>query len=605
MPEKKRKILVLASAPTDLAFLRLDQEVSEIGEGLRRSKHRDRFELAHRWAVGPTEIRRALLDEDPQIVHFCGHGEKKGLMVEDDQGFPTLLSNEAIAGLFAIFADKIECVVLNACWSQAQAKAINGHVGYVIGMSRPIGDKAAMEFAVGFYDGLGGGKSIEEAFKIGVNAIQAHNLSEHQTPILLKNAAAVASYRMKSKARTDSENGGAKALTRKQKVVQALKSKTTIVVLTAIPVIIALSQFISGMVPKAPVKEYLWLEKISGVPDTLFLAQALAYRDSHITVELRADPSKSVTADLSLSFNVNGLASGTSLQPVKNDFKGACLFDLDFPNFESILGLDHARSGRVDVKLGFKSFEEHKVESEDFKTQAVYLIPKNYLDFDNPEQLKVFLTPNNALFAGLAKDLNDALDPLYTTENGKYFGVNFVKAAGVYYWMKTSGLTHVPKFDNRSARYLQYPVETLTSKAGNGNDLAVLFATILLALDVPVDYTFADQTNLVLYFDTGIHDPQHPFYPRDAQDRLARRDMQSKAWLPLNLSDFENSFYGVWRSSRFYDLAVQTPKPIPPMELRGISPPVASEVPMNEMSMQQLVVLVSNELTEWKKHISE
>lgn len=201
--------------------------------------------------------------------------------------------------------------------------------------------------------------------------------------------------------------------------------------------------------------------------------------------------------------------------------------------------------------------------------------------------------------------MNDALDSLYTTENGSYFGVNFVKAAGAYHWMKMHGLTHVPKFDNRSARYLQYPVETLTAKAGNGNDLAVLFATMLLALEVPIDYAFAEQTNLVLYFDTGIHDQQHPFYPRDAQDRLARNDMQGKAWLPLNLSDFDASFYQVWQSSRFYDLAVETPKPIRRTELRGGSVAVESDVPTGGISMQQLAKMVADEMAEWKKHISE
>jgi hypothetical protein len=34
-------------------------------------------------------------------------------------------------------------------------------------MSQAIGDKAAIEFAVGFYDALGAGRSIEFAYKLG------------------------------------------------------------------------------------------------------------------------------------------------------------------------------------------------------------------------------------------------------------------------------------------------------------------------------------------------------------------------------------------------------------------------------------------------------
>jgi hypothetical protein len=39
-------------------------------------------------------------------------------------------------------------------------------------MSQAIGDKAAIEFAVGFYDALGAGKSIEFAYKLGCQLIR-------------------------------------------------------------------------------------------------------------------------------------------------------------------------------------------------------------------------------------------------------------------------------------------------------------------------------------------------------------------------------------------------------------------------------------------------
>ena len=58
------------------------------------------------------------------------------------------VSTEALAGLFALFASSVECVVLNACYSAVQAEAIAEHIPHVIGMSQAISDQAAMEFAV-------------------------------------------------------------------------------------------------------------------------------------------------------------------------------------------------------------------------------------------------------------------------------------------------------------------------------------------------------------------------------------------------------------------------------------------------------------------------
>jgi hypothetical protein len=55
----------------------------------------------------------------------------------------------------------------------------------VIGMSQAIGDRAAIEFAVGFYDALGADKGVEFAYKLGCNTIQMAGIAEHLTPKLL------------------------------------------------------------------------------------------------------------------------------------------------------------------------------------------------------------------------------------------------------------------------------------------------------------------------------------------------------------------------------------------------------------------------------------
>jgi energy-coupling factor transporter ATP-binding protein EcfA2 len=180
-----KTILILASSPSDKARLRLDKEVREIEEGLRRSQHRHKFVLQQRWAVRPEDLRRALLDFKPQIVHFSGHGEgENGLLVENDAGLAQHLPTEALANLFKRFVDRgLECVVLNACYSEVQANAIAEHIDYVVGMNSAIGDDAAIKFAVGFYDELGAGYSYEDAYNGGCDAIALQGIPEQNTPV--------------------------------------------------------------------------------------------------------------------------------------------------------------------------------------------------------------------------------------------------------------------------------------------------------------------------------------------------------------------------------------------------------------------------------------
>ncbi|AKG24904.1 TIR domain-containing protein [Calothrix sp. 336/3] len=183
----QKKILFLSSNPKTTKHLRSDEEMREIDAGLMRARHRDQFVLEQKWAVRPRDIQRAMLDVNPQIVHFSGHGTgDSGLVFEDETGLPKLVDGEALAELFELFSDQIECVLLNGCYSEVQAEAIAQYVSYVIGMKNEIGDKAAIEFAVGFYDALGSGQSIEFAYRFACVAIRLAGIPEHLTPVLKK-----------------------------------------------------------------------------------------------------------------------------------------------------------------------------------------------------------------------------------------------------------------------------------------------------------------------------------------------------------------------------------------------------------------------------------
>ena len=204
-----KTILILAANPRGTSPLQLGEEVRDIQAGLDRARQRDRFVLVQQWAVSDQEVRRALLDYSPHIVHFSGHGmgtadrspsespadsrkltaidaEASGLVLENANGQPQLVSGEALAELFALFADRIECIVLNACYSATQAQAIAQHIPYVVGMKQAIGDAAAIQFSVGFYDAILAGKSIEFAYQLGCNAIRTAGIPEHLTPVLHK-----------------------------------------------------------------------------------------------------------------------------------------------------------------------------------------------------------------------------------------------------------------------------------------------------------------------------------------------------------------------------------------------------------------------------------
>ena len=170
-----RTLLILAANPKGTERLRLDEEVKKIEQGLERSKRRDQFKLVVKWAVTDDDLRRAMLDNEPEIVHFSGHGsgesqggqerdlvpvqakESGGLAFEDDGGHVQLISGDALARLFELCADSVKCVLLNACYSEAQANAISQHIDYVVGMKKAIGGRGGNQVCRWFLRCLGSG----------------------------------------------------------------------------------------------------------------------------------------------------------------------------------------------------------------------------------------------------------------------------------------------------------------------------------------------------------------------------------------------------------------------------------------------------------------
>jgi len=182
----KIKILFLAANPQDTDPLRLDEEVRAIDEALHKSLFRDRFELVQHWAVRVPDLQGLLLRHQPHIVHFSGHGSSSSeIILQDAQGNARPVPTRALTGVFGAIKDNIRCVVLNACYTKAQAQAIAKGIECVVGMSKAIGDEAAISFAASFYQALGYGRNVKTAFDLGCLEIHMEDLGEEDTPKLI------------------------------------------------------------------------------------------------------------------------------------------------------------------------------------------------------------------------------------------------------------------------------------------------------------------------------------------------------------------------------------------------------------------------------------
>ncbi|MBU2663426.1 CHAT domain-containing protein [Actinoplanes bogorensis] len=127
-----------------LPSLRLDEENRAINQAIAGAGASDRLEVRVATALRLGDLPEQLLHHRPTIVHFSGHADaRSGLMMTDAAGRSHPVPPEALHDLFRILRRGIECVVLNACYTEPQATAIARHVPCVVGMNAAFDDTTA------------------------------------------------------------------------------------------------------------------------------------------------------------------------------------------------------------------------------------------------------------------------------------------------------------------------------------------------------------------------------------------------------------------------------------------------------------------------------
>jgi hypothetical protein len=161
----KIRILFLSANPLTTSRILVDEEIREIFERIHEGPYRDRFELYQHLAARPIDLQKLLLLHQPHIVHFSGHGSRKHqLVLSGESGRGQLVEPRALVNVFGLYKDHVRLVLLNACFTNPQARSLAEVINYSIGTAREIGDRACVTFAGAFYRALGFGKSVRDSF---------------------------------------------------------------------------------------------------------------------------------------------------------------------------------------------------------------------------------------------------------------------------------------------------------------------------------------------------------------------------------------------------------------------------------------------------------
>jgi hypothetical protein len=175
-------VLVLAAVPRSGDQLPgVYREVQHIKQILAASRRP--FKVQVHETAKLTDLRRGLMEFQPEIVHFAGHGNPDGLIFEDSEGGPYLVRGLEVAQAFQALAGVTKCAFLSADRTAAIAENIALSIDHVIAYRDSTYDEDAADFAETFYNHISAGESVISSFERA--RLRVELKGDDQTPPLL------------------------------------------------------------------------------------------------------------------------------------------------------------------------------------------------------------------------------------------------------------------------------------------------------------------------------------------------------------------------------------------------------------------------------------
>ena len=167
------RVLFVLSCPRSQDQIDTAEEVRQIRAELQSAPYRDRFAHDVIAAATYTDLRKALRQHKPHILHIACHGTPEAeLILADGHGDEERIDAETFIGLLGLLKENLRLVVLNACHSAAITPQLVPVVDLVLGMRGAVADHSAIAFAAVFYESIAAGDTIEQSFDLGVNELR-------------------------------------------------------------------------------------------------------------------------------------------------------------------------------------------------------------------------------------------------------------------------------------------------------------------------------------------------------------------------------------------------------------------------------------------------
>lgn len=183
-PEKKVKILFVASNPVGTPEFQLEKEYLEIRRIFNRK--RNEFEVTESFNTTLDQLFEVVRREKPDILHIAAPSTDRYLILHRPDDTIKSVRYDVLASAFSLFQPYVKFVFLNTFCSKVFLKKVSLPLRYAVGSRKLVDDNMSVLFSGGFYTAVAQGKSLEEAFSVGIEVVKNNeHFAEAEIPFVL------------------------------------------------------------------------------------------------------------------------------------------------------------------------------------------------------------------------------------------------------------------------------------------------------------------------------------------------------------------------------------------------------------------------------------
>jgi tetratricopeptide (TPR) repeat protein len=271
------------------------------------------------------------------------------------------------------------------------------------------------------------------------------------------------------------------------------------------------------------------------------------YYDDHPigTLTIRNNESKAIT-DASASFNIKEYMNDPKISRIGRIEPGATT---EVPIFA--LFNEHVLDTTEPTKTSAEIAVDYRMDDANYRaitTETARLLDRNAMTWEDNRRAAAFVTSRDPAVLTFAKNVSGML------RDSKVAGVNdnLLTAFAMHEALGQFGLAYVvdpaSSYAEQSKKksnsdFLQFPRQTLQYKAGDCDDLSILNAALLEAVNIETAFITVPG-HIFIAFSLGMT-PDESRRAFSSTEDLIFRDKET--WVPVEITNIQNGFIPAWR----------------------------------------------------------